>query len=97
MQTDIILRLSKPNCKRKTNDFGRNRMTTAIARSEIFKTMAPAPGIYIFHSILCYYDYNMYGEGVLPAKLCLLSKAYCSQLDIFRLQHVQIVNQTSCF
>ena len=43
-----------------------------------------APGFYLFHLVLCSYDYNMHVEGLLPASLCLvnlISSEQCSQLE----------------
>ena len=35
---------------------------------------APAPRFYFFSfNILCSYDYNMHVEGLLPARLCLVT------------------------
>ena len=42
----------------------------------------------------------MHVEGLLPANLCLvnlLSLEQCSQLERFRLQHVQMVNKKFSF
>ena len=49
-----------------------------------------------FHLIVCSYNYNMHVKCLLRL-LCLvtlLSSEQCSQFEIVRLQHAQIVNKT---
>ena len=59
------------------------------------KGRVAAPRFNIFH--LCFYDYNMHVEGLLPANLCLYTVLRMQQFERFHPQHVQMVNKTSNF
>ena len=64
------------------------------------KVRMPAPVIYLFHLILRSYDYNMHGETLASANLCLVtlfSSEQWSQLYRFRLLHVAMIDKTSSF
>ena len=55
--------------------------------------------MFIYYDAVRTCDYNMHAEGLLPANLCLvtlLSSEQRLQSERFHLQHVQMVNQTSC-
>ena len=63
--------------------------------TKFFKAKVTAPyDSFIYHLLLRSYDYNMHVEGLLPQRLPAI---YVSLFEIFRLQHIQMVNKTSRF